>query len=529
MEEQLIESRPRGSVRLLSLSGGGVRGIFQARFLQRLEDRLGSPLAHHFDAIAATSTGSIVGLAIAAGIPARRIVDLYRNHSAEIFKARTFAALRRGPRYDVRRLRALLEEEFGNKQLGNLSMQVFITASVIDTHEGRLFTVKDGNARLVDVALASAGAPTYFPPGRMHDDERSYLDGGLWANDPAFVAAHELVHEQKVSFDQLAVLTVGTGRVQKGVSYEELAAMRPASLQTLRFIFDIVPSLQAWQGQILLDRMLTEDQVVTVNPTLAEWIPLDAAGLSATKLLPLADSEFDRSWNKIDKVLNRAPDTGTPQQIREQVPLGVAAGVSIANLTTFVPARKHYQQIRGKASITEYIAGAQRELILVSINLMTGDALESILRTIRVMLGGDEYPKRVTFSLIDPDKRYLVEAVAANLDLEPDELDSSIRRLIDKLLRFREALPGEMQDRFSLFCHGTLPSASAILIDPHEDYGTIQLETKAYKTPTVEAFGFEVGAGSEFFLSLRNAYLELIRDGREVTYNPREEKSDGGS
>jgi len=512
-----MDPHPRGALRLLSLSGGGARGIFQARFLQCLEERLGEPLAKHFDAVAATSTGAIVGLAIAAGIPASRVVQLYKEHSAEIFRARTMGALRKGPRYDVRRLELFLEREFGHRKISELSMQVFVTASVVDTHEGRVFTVKDGQARLVDVALASAGAPTYFPPRRMFNDERSYLDGGLWANDPTFVAVHELLHEQHVALDELAILAVGTGRVQRGMSYEEVASMRPASLKALRFIFDIVPSLQAWQGQVSLEKMLLQDQVVVVNPILPEWIPLDDARRSVNLLPAIADSELERSWRRIERVLNRIPPAGTPEEVRSKVDLNVAAGVTVANLRTFIPARKYYTQFRGKGSITEYITGTTRELVLVSINLMTGDAIESILRTIRTLLsriGGP--PVRVTLSLLDPEKTYLIEAVAANLDVEPQELTRAVERLITKFRTFHDGLPEEMRERFQLRCHGTLPSASAILIDPFEPSGTIQLETKAYKTPAVEAYGFEVGAGSEFYVSLRDAYMALVRDGRQV-------------
>jgi patatin-like phospholipase/acyl hydrolase len=102
--------------RVLSLSGGGVRGLFQACFLERLESDIGE-LREHFDLIAATSTGAFVGLGVAAGISAAEIASLYTEHAAAIFKERTAALLRKGPRYSAAPLRAVLEQHFGDRLL----------------------------------------------------------------------------------------------------------------------------------------------------------------------------------------------------------------------------------------------------------------------------------------------------------------------------------------------------------------------------------------------------------------------------
>ncbi len=71
--------------RILSLSGGGTRGIFQAVFLKELEKKLRTPLWQHFDLIAGTSTGAIIALAVALDVEISKIVELYRNKSKYIF------------------------------------------------------------------------------------------------------------------------------------------------------------------------------------------------------------------------------------------------------------------------------------------------------------------------------------------------------------------------------------------------------------------------------------------------------------
>ena len=74
--------------RILSLSGGGARGIFQAAFLDRLEGEIGAPLGETFDMIAASSTGSLIGLGLAVGKTAEALFDAYRDHAADVFRPR---------------------------------------------------------------------------------------------------------------------------------------------------------------------------------------------------------------------------------------------------------------------------------------------------------------------------------------------------------------------------------------------------------------------------------------------------------
>ena len=147
---------------LLALSGGGVRGIFQARFLQRLEEALNAPLRSRFSGVAATSTGAIVGLCIAAGIPARNVFDLYQDNASKIFKKKALSPFRSGGRYSTKLLEDLLKRQFGDRRIGDIPIDVFIAASTADTYQGQIFTKADTSLRLVDVALASAAAPTFF-------------------------------------------------------------------------------------------------------------------------------------------------------------------------------------------------------------------------------------------------------------------------------------------------------------------------------------------------------------------------------
>lgn len=126
--------------RILCLSGGGVRGIFQAAFLKGLEDRENSPIHEQFGLIAGTSTGSIVALAIALGIDLSRVMDFYVEKSSEILKPRSFAGFRKGSRYEQHALRQHLSSAFANAQLRDVKKDVLIAATGSDDYSNRIFS-----------------------------------------------------------------------------------------------------------------------------------------------------------------------------------------------------------------------------------------------------------------------------------------------------------------------------------------------------------------------------------------------------
>lgn len=208
-----------GDYWILALSGGGARGLFSAAILEQLEGAIGAPVASRFDLIAGTSVGGILALGVAKEIPASELKALF-DHTRAIFDP--YSRVCRWPilrtRYRNGRLKALLEDEkiFGTTTLGNLKHRVLIPTvnytkggpTFFKTpHDPRLHL--DWKCHLVDVALATAAAPTYFPIysfGNQH-----FVDGGLVANAPGLVAVHEaLQFAGKPKIDCVHVLSIGT-------------------------------------------------------------------------------------------------------------------------------------------------------------------------------------------------------------------------------------------------------------------------------------------------------------------------------
>ena len=216
-----------GQKYLLSIDGGGIRGIIPATALLKLEDTTGRPLRETFSFVAGTSTGALISAAIAAGIPARRILDIYFTRAKEIFTPRgpwnEIKRLVTGHKYDARNLYRVIHEELGDARewtLNKSPIDVLLTAKGLD---GRpWYFVRDhpknsqftGRFRLADCATASAAAPTYFGPWRVGEDPGLVVDGGVGVTgNPVYQACVEaFFYHDQYKAEETAVISLGTGR-----------------------------------------------------------------------------------------------------------------------------------------------------------------------------------------------------------------------------------------------------------------------------------------------------------------------------
>ena len=202
-----------GTWNVIALDGGGVRGAFSARLLERLVDQV-PELLHETFLFAGTSTGGIIALGLAYGLSPGALVTLYREHAGRIFDRR-FAGGVWGAKYSPDGLRSVLEEKFGDVTLGELQRHVLVPTLDLDAPakggrprgaRPKFFESKgDPDARVVDVALATSAAPTFFP------SHQGFVDGGLVANCPAACAAAQ-ARRWGAPHEALRVLSIGTGQ-----------------------------------------------------------------------------------------------------------------------------------------------------------------------------------------------------------------------------------------------------------------------------------------------------------------------------
>jgi patatin-like phospholipase/acyl hydrolase len=209
-----MTSEPR--FQALALSGGGYRGLYTARLLADLEEHLRGPIARRFDLLAGTSVGGILALALACEIPAARIVTLFHDHGAAIFARRSRWGYRKSL-YSNEGLRTLLRASdlFADRRLADCTHPVIVPAINFTTGKPVLFKtahhttfVRDCKLGLVDAALATSAAPTYFPRHTFNSSQ--YVDGGLFANAPGLLAVHEAEFFFRRPIGEIHLLAVGT-------------------------------------------------------------------------------------------------------------------------------------------------------------------------------------------------------------------------------------------------------------------------------------------------------------------------------
>lgn len=206
--------------RVLAVDGGGIRGVLPASFLASVEHQLDAPVVGYFDLIVGTSTGGIIALSLGAGLSAVEIRNFYVERGPRIFPGKRWTRKLRGlatARYDEKQLRSELEDVLGERRIGESKTRLVIPS--MDVTSGRMHLwktahherfVQDYRLRMVDAAMATSAAPTYFRPF-LTEAGTPLIDGGVFANNPAGLAAVEAVGVLGWPKDELAILSLGCG------------------------------------------------------------------------------------------------------------------------------------------------------------------------------------------------------------------------------------------------------------------------------------------------------------------------------
>ncbi len=207
--------------RILSIDGGGIKGVFPVSLLAEIESALSlKSVANYFDLIAGTSVGGIIALGLGIGLTAQQMAAFFVNEGPHIFPRSLFPTstlrlLCGMERYKPDDLRRALENIFGSKTLADSRVRLLIPsfdATKADihiyktAHHERLGM--DYRLSAVEVAMATAAAPTYLP---AYDSKHciTLVDGGLWANNPISLAVVEAITLLGWHVDELDVLSIG--------------------------------------------------------------------------------------------------------------------------------------------------------------------------------------------------------------------------------------------------------------------------------------------------------------------------------
>lgn len=295
---------------ILALDGGGVRGIYPAHILARLEETTGKRVADCFDLIAGTSTGAIVAGAAAAGVELKEVVNLFELKAANIFPRRRFMNFGfLGSKYSRDALERVVREVAPDVTLGEISTPLLITSSDVSTGGVHVFKsgylkdlgkpyIRDGGVHLADAILASCAAPSYFDPAKV--DEYLLADGGLWANNPSIIALVEAVSKFRCQIEQIHVLSIGTGHSTEFYTRKRRWGLFTGwgHLKLVSYVFGLQSQASANMSKLLLG-----DQHFRLDPEIRDW-KLDDVGSMKT-LKAIADRDFSRRSREIIKIMRR--------------------------------------------------------------------------------------------------------------------------------------------------------------------------------------------------------------------------------
>lgn len=248
---------------MLAIDGGGVRGIFPATILARVEQEYGIKCSERFELIGGTSTGSIVAGALAIDYPINDVVTLYEERVTEIFTKKRFTV--NGlikSRYDRQYLENLLKLVLGSRTLSQTITHLVIPATDIRNGVPHVFKsaysaefVRDPQVKIVDAIVASCTAPSYFDPKRLDQGEYLLADGGLWANNPSRVVLIEALTRFQLDVTKVKILSIGTG--SQAIRYGEDYDSKPPNWGLF----------SSWQGPKLASLVLNLQATNATNQT----------------------------------------------------------------------------------------------------------------------------------------------------------------------------------------------------------------------------------------------------------------------
>lgn len=331
------------TIRVLSIDGGGMRGVYGAAYLSALERAFATrrgvsgylDIGKAFDIIVGTSTGSIIGCGLAIGMDPREIARLYTLNGSKIFPRKMptgigldlFIQLFLRPYYlrkGASALRKALETAFQGATIASVwkERKIALAVPAVNMGNAKSWVFKtphesssnhrDDEYTLADVCMASSAAPIFRSLEPLRDPVTNTLnvfsDGGLWANNPVVVALLESLRMSKNSKENIEIFCLGSASMPAGTIIPENrvhmgilewkfgAAVAPLSIASQEFAFDNI----ARQIASLLDRQvdIVRFPAGALPADLLKYLDLDETsqeGLDALMSQARSDADYANS------------------------------------------------------------------------------------------------------------------------------------------------------------------------------------------------------------------------------------------
>lgn len=303
--------------KILSIDGGGIRGVYPAHILKCFEEKLGINLLESFNMIAGTSTGSIIAAGVACNIRAAEMVNMYKEHGADIFKKKksripfkkqsTATQLMLESVYESSSLSDVLNGVFNDITLGQVAKPLILPATDVGNGGVHVFKsaydptfIRDRSVKVRDAVLASCSAPTFFDPHKVNE----YLlsDGGLWANNPALVAAIDAQKRLGINYDDIQVVSIGTGHSKVAYGLKHKGGWGFATGWKHKEFINFMLSLQSQSALNYLKLHLKPEQILRIDFESDTDLPLDDVS-EIDNLISLADKNFTYGSKEISNFI----------------------------------------------------------------------------------------------------------------------------------------------------------------------------------------------------------------------------------
>lgn len=307
---------------ILSLDGGGIKGLFSAAVLAHVEEDCKVNIVDHFDLITGTSTGGIIALGLGMGMMPIDIVKLYVEMGPAIFSQKNWRKKcwrwLRGwiaNKYDNEPLKESLRNCFGEHALGESKKRLVLPSYNLGDDDVYLFKTphhqrlrRDSKVPAWKVALATCAAPTFFPAFKEVDHVR-LIDGGIWANNPTLVGIAEAVSMLGIPLGVIKVLNLGT---TDEVKHRPGNLDRGGLWQWKKAAVDVIMRGQSIGAYTQAQHLIGKDKVLRVDPKVPDSLfKLDK--LSVSELLAKAAHESRTSCPAIyEHFLGHHAETSFP-------------------------------------------------------------------------------------------------------------------------------------------------------------------------------------------------------------------------
>lgn len=194
---------------ILSLDGGGVRGIATVQFLKRLESILDKPVHKVFDTFIGTSVGGLIAIKLASGDDIDDCINFCARENMVTIMDKSWwdnvTPVQFSPKYDGKGIEKIIKKYIKKIPINKCGKKLLITGYNLNKHDTRVFKSTKDDIDLQTLGLITSAAPTYFPC--IEYSREWYIDGGIGANNPtmvSYVDAMELKEDFKI-------LSIGTG------------------------------------------------------------------------------------------------------------------------------------------------------------------------------------------------------------------------------------------------------------------------------------------------------------------------------